>query len=174
MLAAGLFLASLAFNAPLRPLTNRALVLPPTSAPWRCAVTPRCRQPGGAADAQQAKAAKLIVSLLIDLVGFSSFLVPLAGDAADLAWAPVSALLVNYLYGNGLLTGLAFCEELLPGTDFIPTATIGWLLENTEFGQNFNTAASDREPGPFGGGSRRDFGRDGDGVVDVDGKPSSK
>jgi len=37
-------------------------------------------------------------------------------------------LLVQYLFGNGILTGLALVEELLPGTDFIPTATIGWVL----------------------------------------------
>lgn len=35
----------------------------------------------------------------------------------------------------------AFAEELLPGLDIIPTATIAWVLENTEFGQNFNSAA---------------------------------
>lgn len=131
----------------------------------RCPSAPTLRAP--AADPQQAKLAKLMISLLIDLVGFSTFLVPLAGEGADLAWAPASALLINYLYGNALLTGLAFCEELLPGTDFIPTATIGWLLENTDFGQNFNKAAAERDTGPSNAG-RRDLGDDGDGVIDVD------
>jgi hypothetical protein len=131
----------------------------------RCLCVPTLRAPS--ADPQQAKFAKLMISLLIDMVGFSTYLVPLAGEGADLAWAPVSALLINYLYGNALLTGLAFCEELLPGTDFIPTATIGWLLENTDFGQNVNKAAAERDTVPFNAKSR-DFRDDGDGVIDVD------
>jgi len=49
-------------------------------------------------------------------------------------WAPISAILVQYLFGNGLLTSVSFLEELLPGTDIIPTATIAWILENSEAG----------------------------------------
>jgi hypothetical protein len=37
--------------------------------------------------------------------------------------------------------GIAFAEELLPGLDIIPTATIAWVLENTELGQNLNGKA---------------------------------
>lgn len=72
--------------------------------------------------------AKLLISVLIDLVGILTFALPGLGEAGDVAWAPVSALLVQYLYGNAALTGLALVEELLPGADFIPTATIGWFL----------------------------------------------
>ena len=36
---------------------------------------------------------------------------------------------------NASHSGVAFAEELLPGLDIIPTATIGWLLENTQFGE---------------------------------------
>jgi hypothetical protein len=133
---------------------------------WRRTSAPTLRAPS--ADPQQAKLAKLMISLLIDLVGFSTYLIPLAGEGADLAWAPASALLINYLYGNSFLTGLAFVEELLPGTDFIPTATIGWLLENSDFGQSFNKAAAQRDSGPFNAGKRGDVGDDDDGVIDVD------
>ena len=28
---------------------------------------------------------------------------------------------------------LGFFEEILPGTDFVPTATLGWVSENVEF-----------------------------------------
>ena len=59
----------------------------------------------------------------------------MAGEAADVGWAPISAFLVYKLYGNGLVAGIAFVEELLPGLDIIPTATIAWFLENTEVGQ---------------------------------------
>jgi len=73
---------------------------------------------------------KLLLCILIDLIGVSSYAVPGLGEATDIAWAPISALLVNYLFGNGVFTGLALVEELLPGFDIIPTATIAWFVEN--------------------------------------------
>ena len=36
----------------------------------------------------------------------------------------------------------AFAEEVLPGLDVVPTATIGWLLENTELGRSVNEASA--------------------------------
>ena len=77
---------------------------------------------------------KLLLSLLIDLVGYASFGIPGVGEVGDIGWAPVSGILITYLYGNALLGGLGFIEELLPGADFIPTATIGWLI--TYYGQS--------------------------------------
>jgi hypothetical protein len=38
--------------------------------------------------------------------------------------------------------GVGLIEELLPGLDFIPTATIAWLLENTAVGHNLTQAFS--------------------------------
>ena len=99
-------------------------------------------------DEQQAKLTKLLVSVLIDLIGMATYAVPAIGEVGDLAWAPISAYLVYQLYGNGLIAGLALAEELLPGLDIIPTATIAWLLENTELGQNLNGKAP-----PASGGS---------------------
>ena len=70
---------------------------------------------------------KLLVSLAIDGVGLFS----LGGaEPSDLVWAPASALAIGLLYQRDRYTYLAFGEELLPGTDFIPTATIAWLDEN--------------------------------------------
>ena len=80
------------------------------------------------ASGEQEKVTKLLLSLLIDFVGFASFGLPGVGEAGDLAWAPISGLLISFLYGNALLGGLGFLEELLPGADFIPTATIGWFI----------------------------------------------
>lgn len=88
---------------------------------------------------------KLIVSLLIDLVGYSTYIVPVAGEAADLGWGPISAYLVWYLYGNAWLAGIGLVEELLPGLDFIPTCTIAWLLENRS-----STPATTGASGPSG------------------------
>ncbi|KAL3932733.1 MAG: hypothetical protein SGPRY_000586 [Prymnesium sp.] len=97
---------------------------------------------------QRQAVSKLLLSVLIDLIGMATYLLPVAGEAGDVAWAPISALLLYQLYGSPIITGIAFVEELLPGLDIIPTATIAWLLENTEFGRNFNAkeAASDRPP----------------------------
>jgi hypothetical protein len=38
--------------------------------------------------------------------------------------------------------GVGLIEELLPGLDFIPTATIAWLLENSAVGRNLAQAFS--------------------------------
>lgn len=74
---------------------------------------------------------KLVVSLLIDLVGSASYLIPIAGEGFDLAWAPISMTLVGALY-DGVMPSLkyvALMEELLPFTDFVPSATVGWVKE---------------------------------------------
>lgn len=73
--------------------------------------------------------AKLLASILIDLIGDGSLLIPGAGDASDFLWAPLSAVLVRLLYGNNVLAAVAFLEEILPFTDVIPTATIAFVLE---------------------------------------------
>jgi hypothetical protein len=49
-------------------------------------------------------------------VGDGSLLVPGAGDASDLLWAPLSAVLVRLLYGSNTLAAVNFLEELLPFT----------------------------------------------------------
>lgn len=54
---------------------------------------------------------------------------PGAGDASDLLWAPLSAILVRLLYGSNTLAAVNLVEELLPFTDAIPTATIAFLLD---------------------------------------------
>ena len=73
--------------------------------------------------------AKLLASIVIDLIGDGSLLIPGAGDASDILWAPLSAVLVRLLYGNNVLAAVAFLEEILPFTDVIPTATIAFVLE---------------------------------------------
>ena len=83
--------------------------------------------PSPTPDEQQAKLTKLLVSILIDLIGVLTYAVPAVGEVGDLAWAPIGAYLVYQLYGNGLIAGIAFAEELLPGLDIIPTATIAWV-----------------------------------------------
>ena len=78
---------------------------------------------------------KLIVSILIDLIGMSTYLLPVAGEGADVGWAPVSAALIFWLYGSGIFAAAGFAEEILPGLDFVPTATIAWFLTQSDAGQ---------------------------------------
>lgn len=72
---------------------------------------------------------KLAICIGIDLVGSGSLGVPLIGDALDLVTAPLSAVMLQALFGNTLITMGGLAEELLPGTDGIPTATLAWLAE---------------------------------------------
>ena len=74
---------------------------------------------------------KLIASLIIDAIGSASYLIPLAGEGFDLTWAPMSMILVGALYDEVMpnLKYIALIEELLPFTDFIPSATLGWVKE---------------------------------------------
>lgn len=72
---------------------------------------------------------KLVASLAIDAIGASSFVLPVVGELFDLGWAPVSAALVWYLYGDRRFVALNFLEEVLPFTDWIPSATLAWLAE---------------------------------------------
>ena len=76
---------------------------------------------------------KLCVSLVMDTVGSSSYLLPMIGESFDLLWCPCQTILVKAMYSTTSpnLTYVSFAEEFLPFTDVLPTATIGWI---TEFG----------------------------------------
>ncbi|CAM9594947.1 unnamed protein product [Ectocarpus sp. 12 AP-2014] len=103
-------------------------------------------EPRGPGTQQLSRQAKLAISVLIDLIGMSSYALPGVGEATDLGWAPISSALIFYLYGNSIFAGLAFVEEILPGFDVIPTATIAWFLTNSEIGQNVTNAAAAKKP----------------------------
>jgi hypothetical protein len=74
----------------------------------------------------------LALCILMDLLGYASFAIPILGELIDLVWAPVSALIYMKLFGfkKGFLGGVFnFVEELMPGMDIIPTFTITWFLQ---------------------------------------------
>jgi hypothetical protein len=50
-------------------------------------------------------------------------------QGTDLLWAPISAIIVRFLYGSNALAAVNFIEELLPFTDIFPTATLAFILE---------------------------------------------
>jgi len=73
---------------------------------------------------------KLVVSLVLDAVGYVSFLIPGLGEFVDVAWAPASAYIMTKLYKgktDKIAGAVAFIEEIMPGMDVIPTFTLMWL-----------------------------------------------
>lgn len=71
---------------------------------------------------------QLALCVAIDLLGDSSFLLPGIGEVEDLAWAPMSAYAMKFMFGSNALAGLDFLKEILPATDIVPLATIAWIL----------------------------------------------
>ncbi|MCD2425015.1 hypothetical protein LQ567_19680 [Niabella pedocola] len=79
------------------------------------------------------KSPSLLFCILMDIIGCLSFTIPGVGEFADVIWAPVSAIILAKTFGGtrGMFGGVFnFMEEILPGTDIIPTFTIMWLLTN--------------------------------------------
>jgi len=69
---------------------------------------------------------KLALSILLDAVGYISFIFPFF----DIAWAPMSAYLMTKMYKGktGKIAGaIAFIEEAMPMLDVIPTFSLMWL-----------------------------------------------
>lgn len=91
------------------------------------------------------KTPSLTFCIIMDLIGYMSFSVPLVGEITDVLWAPLAAVIFYFSFGrkkfgaNGAV--FSFIEEILPGTDIIPTFTIAWLIRNV-FAVNRNPAAA--------------------------------
>lgn len=80
--------------------------------------------------------------IVMDLLGYASFGIPILGELFDLIWAPVSALIYMKMFGfrRGFFGGIFnFVEELLPGTDIIPTFTITWFIQYAKRKKNTYT-----------------------------------
>ena len=76
----------------------------------------------------------LVFCLVMDAIGFMSYSIPVLGELGDVLWAPVSALIFAISFGGwkGVMGGMFnFVEEILPGTDFIPSFTIAWLIRES-------------------------------------------
>jgi hypothetical protein len=85
----------------------------------------------------------LIFCIVMDMIGYASYAIPFLGEIADIIWAPLSAIIFFVSFGGwkGALGGIGnFIEELLPGTDFIPSFTIMWFLQHSKK-KNINTSA---------------------------------
>jgi hypothetical protein len=78
------------------------------------------------------KTRDLFLGILFDLIGMASYALPFLGEFTDVVWAPISGVLMIWMYkGNlGKIGGvLSTIEELLPGIDFIPTFTLTWIYK---------------------------------------------
>ena len=70
--------------------------------------------------------------LVMDMIGYATYAIPGLGEFADIIWAPVSGFIFYKTFGGwkGTFGGIFnFAEELLPGTDFIPSFTITWIVQ---------------------------------------------
>jgi hypothetical protein len=76
------------------------------------------------------KQPSLAFCVLMDVIGCSSYLLPGWGEIIDAAWAPISAIIFFIVFGKKAAFGAVFnlAEEILPGTDLIPTFTIAWFV----------------------------------------------
>ena len=81
---------------------------------------------------KDTKFLKLLACLLVDLIGLASYLLPGLGEFLDAFWAPISAYFLHVMFGTFLIPLVGLLEELGPGTDFIPTATIAFTIEQVE------------------------------------------
>ena len=75
----------------------------------------------------------LAISIVLDLIGMVSFVIPTIGEFSDVIWAPISAYLMLKLYKgvpSKIASALVFVEEIAPWTDFMPTFTIMWIYTN--------------------------------------------
>lgn len=76
------------------------------------------------------KTMKLISALLIDLLGLTTYFLPVIGESGDWVWGPISGILIFMLFPNRkYMVFSGIMEEMLPFTDFIPTAYLTWRLD---------------------------------------------
>ncbi|SFF98379.1 MULTISPECIES: hypothetical protein [Salegentibacter] len=68
-----------------------------------------------------------IKGLMYDAIGMATMAIPLVGPFLDLLWAPYAARKMGEMYPGRkgkVASVLVFIEEILPGTDIIPTFTL--------------------------------------------------
>ena len=81
----------------------------------------------------------LIFCIIMDMIGYASYAIPVLGEISDIFWAPLSAIIFFLSFGGwkGALGGIGnLIEEILPGTDFIPSFTIMWFIQR--YRTNYN------------------------------------
>lgn len=80
------------------------------------------------------KKPSLILCIVMDIIGYATYILPVMGEFGDIVWAPISAFVFYITFGGkvGIIGGIFnFIEEAMPGLDFIPTFTLGWFWQYT-------------------------------------------
>lgn len=79
---------------------------------------------------KENKYLKLLLGIVFDLIGYTSFIIPWFAEITDVIWAPVSAYLMTRMYKGKkgkVAAVVSFVEEALPWLDIIPTFTLMWI-----------------------------------------------
>lgn len=72
----------------------------------------------------------LLKGIVYDVIGMATYAIPVIGPFLDLLWAPYAAKTMSNMYPGKkgkIASALVFLEEILPGTDILPTFTLMWL-----------------------------------------------
>ena len=74
----------------------------------------------------------LWISIILDLLGMATYLLPVLGEVGDMIFAPLYGISIFIMYRAKTLASVigglgGMIEELLPTTDFIPSATMMWV-----------------------------------------------
>jgi hypothetical protein len=75
---------------------------------------------------KEKKQTHLWASIGIDALGMASYIIPALGEFGDIIIAPITAVLIYMVHQTKAGAIAGFTEEILPMTDFIPTASIIW------------------------------------------------
>jgi len=78
---------------------------------------------------QEVDFTKLLLCLVIDTIGTSSEILPVIGEVTDVVWAPIAGTVLRSLFGSNIVFAMEVVEEILPFTDFLPLATICWVVD---------------------------------------------
>lgn len=83
-------------------------------------------------DLKKSPPIKLAVSLILDVLSTQYVPTPaifsiLVGQAG---FVPIGTFLTQYLYDRPALTAIDILKAQLPFANYIPTSTLGWLIEN--------------------------------------------
>lgn len=78
----------------------------------------------------QIKQFKLLSAVAIDLMGLASYVIPIISESTDFIWGPMSGFLIFMLFPNRKGRAISgVLEEMIPFTDFIPSAYLTWRQE---------------------------------------------
>jgi hypothetical protein len=82
----------------------------------------------------------LAFCIIMDVLGFATYAIPGLGELGDIVFAPLSAIVFYAMFGSWKGALFNFTEEIIPGTDFIPTFTIMWIWQYFTSRKNSNTS----------------------------------